>query len=121
MPRPVAGAPPFSAAEAIVTHEVDRFSRWLAALEVVPTIKDLRGRSEIAVLDALRRSDLGAGAEEELLRGASRAIVTRLLHAPTLRLRETAERGDAEGLTRCVQELFQLDTPRVAADSPPPI
>jgi glutamyl-tRNA reductase len=107
------------AAEAILTHEVDRFTRWMAGLEVVPTIKELRGRSEVAVRDALRRSDLAAGADEDLLRATSEAIVTRLLHAPTLRLRAAAECGEVEGLTRCVRELFQLDTPRVAADLPP--
>jgi glutamyl-tRNA reductase len=107
------------AAEAIVTHEVERFTRWLAALDVVPTIKDLRERSELAVLHALRRSDLGAGAEEDLLRDTSEAIVKRLLHAPTLRLRAAAECGDAQAVARCVRELFQLDTPRLAADLPP--
>jgi glutamyl-tRNA reductase len=103
------------AAEAIVAHEVDRFMRWMAGLGVVPTIKDLRGQSELAVLEALRRSDLAAGAEEDLLRATSKAIVSRLLHAPTLRLREAAGRGDADVLARSVRELFQLDPPRAAA------
>jgi glutamyl-tRNA reductase len=103
------------AAEAIVAQEADRFMRWMAGLGVVPTIKDLRGQSELAVLEALRRSDLAAGAEEDLLRATSKAIVSRVLHAPTLRLREAAERGETEGLARCVRELFQLDAPRAAA------
>ena len=102
------------AAEAIVAQEADRFTRWMAALGVVPTIKDLRGQSERAVLEALRRSDLAAGAEEDLLRATSKAIVSRVLHAPTLRLRESAGRGDSDVLARSVRELFQLDGPRVA-------
>jgi glutamyl-tRNA reductase len=102
------------AAEAIVAQEADRFTRWMATLGVVPTIKDLRGQSELAVFEALRRSDLAAGAGEDLLRATSRAIVSRVLHAPTLRLREAAGRGDADGLARSVRELFQLDGPRVA-------
>jgi glutamyl-tRNA reductase len=97
------------AAEAIVAQEADRFMRWMAGLWVVPTIKDLRGQSELAVLEALRRSDLAAGADEDLLRATSKAIVSRVLHAPTLRLREAAGRGDADGLARSVRELFQLD------------
>jgi glutamyl-tRNA reductase len=110
--RRIAAVP---AAESIVTREVERFTRWMAGLGVVPTIKDLRGQTELTVLTALRRSDLAAGAEEEVLRATSEAIVTRLLHAPTLRLREAAERGDAEGLDRSVRELFRLDTRRAAA------
>jgi glutamyl-tRNA reductase len=102
------------AAEAIVAQEADRFMRWMAGLGVVPTIKDLRGQSELAVLEALRRSDLAAGAEEDLLRATSKAIVSRVLHAPTLRLREAAGRGDSDVLARSVRELFQLDGPRVA-------
>ena len=97
------------AAETILAREVDAFMRWLAARGVVPTIKDLRAQSERAVLDALRRSELAAGADEGVLRNAGEAIVTRLLHVPTLRLRNAAEEGDGEALARCVRELFQLD------------
>ena len=98
------------AAEAIVAGEVDRFMRWTGVLEVVPTIKDLRAHSESAVFEALRRSDLAAHAEEDVLRAASQAAVTRLLHSPTLQLREAAARGDAGGLTHVVRCLFGLDT-----------
>jgi glutamyl-tRNA reductase len=107
--RRIAAVP---AAEAIVAGEVDRFMRWTAVLGIVPTIKDLRARSEGAVFDALSRSDLGAGADEGVLRATSEAIVTRLLHSPTVQLREAAAQGDADGLAHVVRELFALDTPR---------
>jgi glutamyl-tRNA reductase len=64
-------------------------------------------------LDALSRSDLAAGADEELLRAAGEAIVTRLLHTPTHRLRDAAEKGDAVGMVDSVRQLFGLD-PRTA-------
>lgn len=97
------------AAEAIVAGEVERFMRWTGAQRVVPTIKDLRAHSEGAVFEALRRSDLAANAEDETLRAASAAIVTRLLHSPTLQLREAAAQGDADRLTHAVRRLFALD------------
>jgi glutamyl-tRNA reductase len=97
------------AAEAIVEAEVARFIHWTATLEVVPTIKDLRAHSEGAVFEALRRSDLAADAGDELLRATSEAIVTRLLHSPTLQLREAAAQGDADRLTHLVRKLFALD------------
>jgi glutamyl-tRNA reductase len=97
------------AAEAVVAAEVEHFTSWLAALGVEPTIKDLRGHSKRAVLDALRRSDLAAGAEDAILDAASEAIVTRLLHAPTRRLREAARDGDPDGLEHPVRQVFGLD------------
>lgn len=101
-------------AEAIVAGEVERFMRWTTALGVVPTIKDLRAHSEGAVFEALRRSELAAGAEEQLLRATTEAIVTRLLHAPTLQLREAAAVGDVEQLASAIRGLFALDA-RAAA------
>jgi glutamyl-tRNA reductase len=101
-------------AEAIVAGEVERFMRWTTALGVVPTIKDLRAHSEGAVFEALRRSELAAGAEEQLLRATTEAIVTRLLHAPTLQLREAAAVGDVDRLASAVRGLFALDA-RAAA------
>ena len=101
-------------AEAIVAGEVERFMRWMTALGVVPTIKDLRAHSEGAVFEALRRSELAAGAEEQLLRATTEAIVTRLLHAPTLQLREAAAVGDVDRLASAVRGLFALDA-RAAA------
>jgi glutamyl-tRNA reductase len=106
--RRIAAVP---AAEAIVAGEVDRFMRWAGTLSVVPTIKDLRAHSEGAVFEALRRSRLAADADEGLLRAACEAVVTRLLHSPTLHLREAAAQGDAERLTHVVRELFALDAP----------
>ena len=97
------------AAAAIIAGEVERFMHWTAALSVVPTIKDLRARSKGAVLEALRRSDLAADADEDLLRSTSEAIVTRLLHSPTAQLREAAAQGDADRVTHVVRELFALD------------
>jgi glutamyl-tRNA reductase len=98
------------AAETIVEGEVARFVGWMGGLRVVPTIKDLRAHSEGAVFEALRRSDLAVHAEEPTLRAASEAIVRRLLHSPTLQLRQAAAQGDAERLTHVVRELFALDT-----------
>ena len=97
-----------SAAEAVVAQEAEHFSRWFAALEVEPTIKDLRRHSKHAVLDALRRSGLAANAGEATLDEVSDAIVTRLLHAPSRRLREAARNGDPDALAQPVREIFGL-------------
>jgi glutamyl-tRNA reductase len=100
------------AAEAVVIEEAERFRRWLAALGAVPTIKELRSRSRQTVLDALKGTELGGTADEGLLQAASDAIVARLLHTPTIRLRAAAELGDADRLMPSVRSLFALDGAR---------
>jgi glutamyl-tRNA reductase len=102
-------------ATALVTAEADRCTRWMNGLSVVPTITSLRRKSEGTVLDALRRSDLAAGADELLLRAASQKIVARLLHHPTVQLREAAEQGEGGDLAQRVQQLFALEA---AGDTP---
>jgi glutamyl-tRNA reductase len=102
-------------ATALVTAEADRCARWMEGLSVVPTIRSLRRKSESAVLDVLRRSDLGEGVDEPLLRAASRAIVARLLHHPTVQLREAAQQGEGGDLAQSVQQLFALEA---AGDTP---
>ena len=97
------------AAEEIVAAEVERFVRWTGTLGVVPTIKAMRAHGERAIFEALRRSDLAAGADEGLLRATSAAIANRVLHSPTIQLREAAARGDGGGFERMVRELFALD------------
>jgi glutamyl-tRNA reductase len=96
------------AAEEVVAREVEHFIRWLAAIGVEPTIKDLHQHSKSAVLDALQRSELAAGAEYAALDAASDAIVSRLLHAPTRRLRDAARHGDPELLAHPVRHVFGL-------------
>ena len=96
-------------ATALVTVEAERSARWLAGLAVVPTIKRLRRKTEGAVLEALRRSELATGTAEPVLRAASEAIVARLLHHPTLRLREAAALGEGEGLAASVRLLFEIN------------
>jgi glutamyl-tRNA reductase len=99
------------AAAALVAVEAERGAQWLASLSVVPTIKRLRLTTEDAVLDALRQSPLAVAGDESLLRAATKAIVARLLHHPTLRLRDAAALGDGEGLAAAAQELFALENP----------
>jgi glutamyl-tRNA reductase len=86
------------AAEAIVEEELHGFAGWRATRALAPTIKALRERQRRAV-----RAVLG-----ELPDDVAKRLVTRLLHAPTTRLRAAAAAGDGEQLTRTARELFGL-------------
>lgn len=100
-------------AEPILAAELDRFERWLAALEVVPTIAALRERGDEVVRRVLAENDprwesLGE-ADRERLAAMSKAIVARLLHEPTLRMRRSAGSDSAYAYVSALRELFGLD------------
>jgi glutamyl-tRNA reductase len=97
---------------AIVDEEVERYAATAAAREVAPLVSDLRGLAEDVRRAELRkyRSRLGMLDERqrEAVEGLTRAIVNKLLHSPTVRLKEAAgtSRGDRLAEALCV--LFDL-------------
>jgi glutamyl-tRNA reductase len=97
------------AATVIVDSEAERCMDWMRGLSVAPTIKRLHVTTYDIVLEALRRSELAAAVDDTALQATSGAIVRRLLHDPTLRVREAAVLGDGERLAAAARELFALD------------
>ena len=100
-------------AEHIIEAELDRFERWLASLEVVPTIAALRESGDEIVRRVLAENEsrwesLGE-ADRERLETMAKAIASRLLHEPTLRMRRAAGSDDAYFYVSAMRELFGLD------------
>jgi glutamyl-tRNA reductase len=100
-------------AEPILAAELDRFERWLASLEVVPTVASLRGHAEEIVDRVLKENEgrwthLGE-ADRERLETMARAIVSRLLHEPTVRMKRSAGNDEAYLYVSALRELFGLD------------
>jgi glutamyl-tRNA reductase len=96
----------------LIEQEVERFTRWFGSLEVVPTITALRERADEIVAQVLRENDerwesisVDDRRRVELM---ARAVVSRLLHEPTLRLKET-EGDRAYVYVDALRELFGLD------------
>jgi glutamyl-tRNA reductase len=100
-------------AKALVARDVERFRTWLAGLDVLPTIAGLRERADAIVEQVLRENDARweslSERDRERLDAMTRALVSRLLHEPTLRLKKTAEDEDAYLLVAAARELFGLD------------
>lgn len=100
-------------AELIIEAELDRFERWLASLEVVPTIAALRERGDEIVARVLAENESRweglTAADRERLEAMAKAIASRLLHEPTLRVRRAAGEEDAHFLLGALRELFGLD------------
>jgi len=98
--------------ETIVDEEVARFQAVTSAREVAPLVSQLRSRgSEIADAElsrfAAKFADL-EDAEREAVEALARGIVNKLLHEPTVRLKDAAGRARGDRLAESLRDLFDL-------------
>lgn len=98
--------------EAIVESEMADFLDWLASLDVVSTITDLRQQIEILRQRELERlfnrMDLDEH-ERELVAAMTHRLVNKILHEPTLRLKQEAANGNGAVYISTMRQLFVLD------------
>ena len=96
-------------AERLVAEEAERFRDWHAALDVVPTIASLR-----ALAEEIRDSELArAGGrlserERRHVESVTSQILAKLLHLPTIRMKEAAAAADGVVYADVVRHLFGL-------------
>jgi glutamyl-tRNA reductase len=98
-------------AEAIVAAEAERFRAWQASLDVVPTIASLRARAEAIRSAELSKAKLSAE-EREAVDSITSQIVNKLLHLPTIRMKEAAAAADGVLYADAVRHLFGLEDER---------
>jgi glutamyl-tRNA reductase len=100
-------------AEAMVAEEAERFRAWQDSLGVVPAIALLRARAEqIRTLElerAERRLARLSAEERRAVEALTAQIVNKLLHDPTVRLKEAAAGADGAAYADAVRHLFGLD------------
>jgi glutamyl-tRNA reductase len=99
-------------AESIIGSETRRFGEWRHGLAVAPTITSLRERAETirrtemarieGQLDSLSAEDL------ERVEALTKAIVSKLLHEPTVRARAAAQSGEGMAQVEVLRHLFDL-------------
>jgi glutamyl-tRNA reductase len=100
-------------AEQLVGEEGARFSQWQASLDVVPAIASLRARAE-----EIRRAELAKSAarltERERLEldSVTARILNKLLHLPTVRMKEAAVTAEGVAYAEAVRHLFGLEEER---------
>jgi glutamyl-tRNA reductase len=107
-----------AAVESIVAGEVDAFRLLLRGTGVAPTVAALRARADEVVEAELhrlhqRRTDLTDDQRAEFAHTVHR-IVQRLLHSPTVRVRELSAGPGGERYAELLRELFDLEVPPVA-------
>jgi glutamyl-tRNA reductase len=112
------GSNAVSAAHHLVAEEVRGYLVAQRTAEVTPTVAALRRRAAEVVDAELLRLDgrlpaLDAAVRDELAHTVRR-VVDKLLHAPTVRVKQLAEAGGGEAYADALRELFELD-PQAAA------
>ena len=99
-------------AEAIVAAEAEKFHAWQASLDVVPAIASLRAHAEEIREAELRKAEGVLGRLDETQRRAVESmtsqIVNKLLHLPTVRMKQAAVSADGVIYAEAVRHLFGL-------------
>jgi glutamyl-tRNA reductase len=95
----------------IIEEEIHRFARWLGQLDALPTVAALREHGSTIVDQVLAenagRWEAATARDVARVEAIARAVMTRLLHEPTIRLRSfDGDRGHAS--LELVRELFGL-------------
>lgn len=100
-------------AETIVAAEAEKFHEWHSSLDVVPAIASLRARAEEIREAELRKADALLDRLDDSQRRAVEAITTRivekLLHLPTVRMKQAAAAADGVIYAEAVRHLFGLE------------
>ena len=118
-------APHVQAVRDLVVEEVAGYLTDRRAQEVTPTVTALRHRAADVVAAELSRleqrlpDDLSKNARAEIQLTLHR-VVEKLLHTPTVRVKELAGDGQGGDYALALRELFDLDPHDVAAVSVPP-
>jgi glutamyl-tRNA reductase len=100
-------------ADEIVSAVGEEYWAWYSSLAVVPTIRDLREKGE-----SVRQSELDKtlkrlahlpAEDQQAIDALTRSLLNKLLHAPTVRLREAAGNGRGTSVLDSIRYLFELD------------
>ncbi len=118
-PSARAAASDAEAARAIVAAEVANYLAGQRVAEVTPTVTALRQRAADVVEAEMLRLDhrlpgLDAAYRDEVAKTVRR-VVDKLLHAPTVRVKQLASAPGGSSYAEALRELFELDPQAVDA------
>ena len=97
----------------IVDAAVIQFRRWFQALDVVPTIVDVRNKIEEIRQRELKKTlgSLNAASEEDraAIDRLTAALVNKILHDPTVFLKQSGHKDEKSVYLDITRKLFNLD------------
>ena len=98
-------------AEDIIAEEIETFRKWLSSLDTVPTVVALREKAEVIKKEEVekllnRLPEIGEK-EKKAIEGMASSIINKLIHAPTVALREDSE--DRDIMIATIKRLYGLN------------
>jgi glutamyl-tRNA reductase len=110
-------------AEGIIEEEITSFAAWLGSLEVLPTLAALRAHAARIADQAVHENDgrweSASPRDRERVEAIARAVVNRLLHEPTLRMKDMRD-DRVHARMALVRDLFGLTLPQDEAGAGEP-
>lgn len=98
--------------ESIIIKEHNQFVNWLRSRQIVPVITDLRRKvqnvADNELRTALNRLSHLDDQERAVIEQLAHRIVNKVLHQPTMSLRQHAVSGDGDEFSQVVRDLFAL-------------
>jgi len=99
-------------AEGIIDEEIAAFYGWVESMEVVPTVAAIRAKAEVIrqmeLEKALKRLEL-SDKERKTVEALTCAIVNKMLHGPTARLKKLSSGKDGYMYVDTARVLYGLD------------
>ena len=96
-----------------INQEVTKFNNWIGSLDAVPTIVEIRNKAENIrneeLEKALKKIDNLSEPDKETLRLMSSSMVNKILHKPTIKLKEKTQSEDGHVYLKAIRHLFHLD------------
>ncbi len=97
----------------IIEEEIVAFKEWMNARKAVPTIKSLRKQAEDIkqkeLETALNKLDNISDNQRDVIENLTNRIINKLLHQPTVKLKEFANIEDCDFYLQAVNKLFALE------------
>ncbi len=99
-------------AEGIIDEEITAFYAWVESMEVVPTVAAIRAKAEVVrqmeLEKAFKRLDL-SDRDRKTVEALTCAIVNKMLHGPTARLKKAAAGKDGYDYMEMARALYGLE------------
>jgi glutamyl-tRNA reductase len=96
-----------------ISQEVTKFNNWVGALDAVPTIVEIRKKAENIrkqeVEKTLKKISHLSEDEKQLLRQMSSSMINKILHKPTIKLKQKTQSEDGHVYLKAIRHLFHLD------------
>jgi len=96
-----------------ISQEVTKFNNWVGTLDAVPTIVEIRKKAENIRIQEIEKtlkkiSHLSED-DKKLLRQMSSSMVNKILHKPTIKLKQKTQSEDGHVYLKAIRHLFHLD------------